>query len=142
MQWLYSQKLVLPVLESFSSGTPSSDRVGDETTALTKLWVLADSLEMPRLQNVTLQAINDLSVKSNAIVTKIYSWIYENTASGSLLRRHTIANLATFNIYQFTVDTYQYPHELLVEFGLYMLKREKGLEKKELAISDYLVKED
>ena len=142
MQWMYFQKLVLPVLDRLIGGDPSVEGVADEKTALAKLWVLADELGIPCLQNVALKARNDLSLKANTGTMSYSQWIYDNTGPDSALRRYTIASLATINVDNFPSFADDIPKEMWVDFGMYMLRREKGLEKKNPKVSDYYVKED
>jgi hypothetical protein len=138
MQWLYSQKLVLlaltdPVREDMEIGL-------NESLDLAMLWVLADKLGMSSLQNVALKAIDEISHKHQLIATHTFFYIENNTAADSPLRRYTVANCASYLHEDFA--TAEIPYQLLREFGLYMLRREKGLEAKKVKVSDYLVDED
>jgi BTB/POZ domain len=140
MQWLYSQKLVLKQLND--SEQPDGQTSLAEDKSLVELWVLADRLGMPRLKNFVLKAIYDISEKWFAMSASTFSYIYEHTAPDSLLRQYTVASCASINAAAFEKLTADLPHQMLMEFSVYMLKRAAGLEKEELDITDYLVKED
>jgi hypothetical protein len=138
MQWMYSQKLVISAQRN-----PVSEDLGiwgKESHDLAMLWVLADKLGMPSLQNVALKAIDEISNKYQLIATHTFFYIENNTAADSPLRRYTVANCASYLHEEFA--TAEIPYQLLREFGLYMLRRESGLEEKKVKVSDYLVKED
>jgi hypothetical protein len=138
MQWIYSQKLVLSALRN--SVSKYSWIVEKEFGDLAMLWVLADKLEMPSLQNAALVAIDEISIQHQRIANETFIYIENNTAADSPLRQYTVANCASFHHEAFA--TTDIPYQLSREFGSYMLRREKGLEAKILKVSDYLVKED
>jgi hypothetical protein len=139
IQWVYLQKIVLLQLQD---GHVEAEEAVKEDMALAELWVLADRLCMPRFQNVALKAIFDISEKRNTVSTGPFRFIYENTASDSLFRQFSVANCATMSFDGFGKGPDDSPHQMLVDFGMLMLRRESGDEEYELKISDYLVKED
>jgi hypothetical protein len=138
MQWLYSQKLVLFALRH--PIRKNAETMAGESRDLTMLWVLAGKLGMPSLQNAALVAIDDISIQHQRIANETFIYIENNTAADSPLRRYTMAACASFSPEDFA--TVEIPHQILREFGVYMLKRERGLEKKIFNILDYFVKED
>ena len=143
VQAIYAVALLSKAGTLCSKGTPSVKNpgvVGKESRDLAMLWVLADKLEMPSLQNAALKAIEEISDKYKQIATQTFLYIENNTAADSPLRRYTVANCAKFVHEDFAKA--EIPYQLLREFGLYMLRRERGLEAKKIKISDYLVKED
>lgn len=113
-----------------------------ENQSLVELWVLADKLCMPCLQNVTLKAINDISEKLIRVDILSIEYLYKQTATGSPLRRYWLANCASMGASAFTITPEKYPHEMLMNFAEYMIRRERGAEKKFVDISDYFAKED
>ena len=82
----------------------------------------------------------EISIQHQRIANETFIYIENNTAADSPLRRYTVAACASFSPEGFA--TVEIPYQLLKEFGLYMLRRENGLEAKKLKVSDYLVKED
>lgn len=105
------------------------------------LWVLADKLGMPSLQNVALKAIAKIFDKYQRIVTQIFPYIENNTAADSPLRQYMLTICAAnFDPEDFAPP--EIPYQLLREFGVYMLKRKLELDSPEWGVSDYLVKED
>ncbi len=88
MQWMYSQKLVLSALRNPVSEDPAIAE--KESGDLAMLWVLADKLGMPSLQNVALKAIAKIFDKYQRIVTQIFPYIENNTAADSPLRQYML----------------------------------------------------
>ncbi|KAE9381303.1 hypothetical protein N431DRAFT_314515, partial [Stipitochalara longipes BDJ] len=113
MQWLYSQKLVLTALDNKLDY--SKLIIGPDTKSLTYLWVLADKLEMPALQNTALRAIQEISLRAEKIHTSTYPWLYKNTAPDSPLRRYSVAKLATLNVDKFAEKSKNFPKQMLVD---------------------------
>ncbi|KAE9381275.1 hypothetical protein N431DRAFT_457877 [Stipitochalara longipes BDJ] len=111
--------------------------------ALVELWVLADKLCMPSLQNSALKAIEEISAKLEKVPSITLHYIYEHTSDESPLRRYMVATSATSHHTSFrhSLDEY-YPHGMLMELVKYLIKREDGLEKATFTLADYLVKED
>ncbi|KAG4443028.1 hypothetical protein IFR05_001482 [Cadophora sp. M221] len=77
MQWIYTQKIELHV---DSDGKLNAG-------ILPPLWVLAEKLIMPRLQNATINLIDSVNLRSALIDTDSLAYIYENTTTGSPLRK-------------------------------------------------------
>lgn len=139
MQWLYSQKLVLTAVSKWP-GSATHEEVGLEILDLEVLWVLADKLGMPSLQNAALKFLHDLAEKTGFIDG--FQYVYQNIAAESPLRKYIVASLSFFDPDNFVANSHRFPPEMLVDFGRFMLRKSKGLENSHLDVSDYLVKED
>ncbi|TVY89926.1 hypothetical protein LAWI1_G004842 [Lachnellula willkommii] len=87
VQWLYSQKLTVQYFDREKDPADSSLQGKN----LAALYVLADRLAMPSLQNLVLETIEDISVKSDTIPNTCLHYVYENTSKGSQLRRFFVA---------------------------------------------------
>lgn len=59
---------------------------GGKTAVLVKLWILADTLLIPTLQNQIVVAIEKLRKEENFTATYLLHYIFENTARDSPLR--------------------------------------------------------
>ncbi|TVY34189.1 hypothetical protein LSUB1_G007684 [Lachnellula subtilissima] len=89
VQWLYYQKLtLLPFDENWfpvSRDVEYSKILQDMN--LVALYVLADRLAMPSLQDLILETIENLSDKTCAIPVGCLHYVYDNTPQGSQLRK-------------------------------------------------------
>ncbi|CZR51135.1 uncharacterized protein PAC_01010 [Phialocephala subalpina] len=85
MQWLYTQKLVVAQLKD--DWTEDAKLADEEDRTLIDLWVLADELQMPALQNTTIKAIHDVGEKTEMLMSNTNKErILNKTADGSQLR--------------------------------------------------------
>jgi hypothetical protein len=55
--------------------------------ALAKLWVLADKLLIPSLQNQVIHKIDAIAAHSSEVYTKPMNYVYSNTSANTPLRR-------------------------------------------------------
>ncbi|KAF8851444.1 hypothetical protein BDZ45DRAFT_695896 [Acephala macrosclerotiorum] len=67
----------------------------DEDLNLVELWALADELQMPRLQNLAIKAINDIGEKLDSIAILTIELAYEPKAVDSFLQRYLVATRLT-----------------------------------------------
>lgn len=77
VQWLYTQKIVLE----------TQDDVTAQWQSLIYLWVLAEKFLIHRLQNQTIDSIDQCQRTSKTINVSNLKYIYENTSAASPLRR-------------------------------------------------------
>ncbi|TVY15912.1 hypothetical protein LARI1_G005895 [Lachnellula arida] len=82
VQWLYSQKFAIQ-----TSPADTRDELAHISLDLVMLWVLADKLGIPSLQNLALERINDLSDESSTIPNDCLHYVYNNSSKDSQLRR-------------------------------------------------------
>jgi len=86
VEWLYRQEITLPNLNSGSEeGIERGLRL---TRHLAELWILADKLLMPGLQNSALKGIHRVQTMNGIFLANL-PYIYENTTAESPLRRYT-----------------------------------------------------
>ncbi|KAH7382019.1 hypothetical protein BKA64DRAFT_218554 [Cadophora sp. MPI-SDFR-AT-0126] len=79
VNWLYTQKII-----NRSGKLPSC-------ISLSALWILADKLLVPSLQNQALSALNARRVLDGTrLDSSMFNHVYENTASDSPLRRYIV----------------------------------------------------
>lgn len=77
VEWIYTQRLEL------DSG--DSNRVTNKI--LVQLWVLAEKLDVARLQNRVIDLLYKIYKRDAAISTVNLRYVYDNTKEGSALRR-------------------------------------------------------
>ncbi|KAL2072723.1 hypothetical protein VTL71DRAFT_12066 [Oculimacula yallundae] len=129
VQWLYTQKLQLHRLRHLEasgltdeSGEDEEYDMGDEDMSLAKLWVLADKLAIPKLQNSAMTCILKFA-SGNVIPTLPYHYIYENTGIGSPLRRLVVEQCAHELPHYYIYSCAEYfPRELLLDIFAYTAK--------------------
>lgn len=79
VQWIYMQKLDL-------NHFPQETKLGQKVHCVAEVWVLADKLLIPRLQNAAALEIATQTFKSGKIPTWSLNYVYKNTGQGSPLR--------------------------------------------------------
>lgn len=106
------------------------------------LWVLADRLCIPCLQNAVITASDEISEEHPTLHPESCKYIYANTTVDSALRRYTVACFSRVDLDTIRPDTGRYPHQMLLDVVKHQLRRQEGLEKKRFVISDYFIKEN
>jgi hypothetical protein len=91
VQWLYTQNLCNPI-------TPPGDvsSLIEHWHSLLRLWVLADKMMVPRLQNMTINAIENFRKSTLTLPSDEFAYVYENTDTGSQLRRILVEQCVRF----------------------------------------------
>jgi len=81
---------VIPFTEGDSKATPNERAANDKPSwhSLVSLWLLADYLQIPALQNLTIQTLYEKQTRLGKIPVHTFRELYENTASGSMLRKY------------------------------------------------------
>ncbi|KAK0112499.1 hypothetical protein ONS96_001735 [Cadophora gregata f. sp. sojae] len=110
VNWLYTQTLI-----NKSSEQPLSSH-------LFKLWILADKMLIPRLQNDILSMLEEAR-KSKGLPSAVFAYVYENTAEGSVLRRYIVEMCMAKTEAMKNPD--DYPRELLLEIVVEGRRRER-----------------
>jgi hypothetical protein len=96
-----------------------------DRSALWQLWVVADILAIPALQNSALSQLN--SVVDKFGLDTIYSvpYVYGNTSKGSKLRDYLLGAVTLLTPTEVFEDGYYhnwYPREFLLEIGHFFFK--------------------
>jgi hypothetical protein len=88
------------------------------TQSLAELWVLADRLLIPALQNQTIRELESMRKEHRISPTTCVLYIYKNTSPGSLLRRW-ILTVCAFNVPQdwLIENPDQFPKKMLLELA-------------------------
>jgi hypothetical protein len=139
VHWFYTQKLdLLQVQEAFNDF--DGDAAAKEDMCLVKLWVLADKLLIPQLQNMTLDALVKICGKAQGLATRCLDYVCVNTSKDSGLRRWFIHRCA-FRIESksFLEHPEEYPHQLLLEIVTILSEWSKGKTRPKTRTEDYKV---
>lgn len=130
VQWLYTQ-----TIQDSKAQLPSRE-------LLFELWILADKILVPALQNQTIEALNELRITTSIIEISDIRHVYQNTASGSPLRRLLVDQCAYHLKPDELLDYSEiFPREFLLDITA-MFLRGRGLAKKPPNMSTYYVEED
>ncbi|KAN0104363.1 hypothetical protein V8E51_010108 [Hyaloscypha variabilis] len=78
VNWLYTQGI-----ENSKKGLPCCE-------ALIDLWLLADLVLVPRLQNDAMEKLEEARLLRKGLPTSVLTRAYNHTAKGSLLRRYIV----------------------------------------------------
>ncbi|TVY73265.1 hypothetical protein LSUE1_G005767 [Lachnellula suecica] len=138
VQGLYYQELLLHQLEDTADDEErDTELTQSEDMSLAELWVLADKLSIPHIQDLALGSIHQISHKISMLCLAPLGYIYDNTTSGSKLRAYCIENLARY-LKPEELETFHdlLPRELLLDLVKYNLIHSKR--DGELEVSDYM----
>ncbi|PMD39701.1 hypothetical protein L207DRAFT_583559 [Hyaloscypha variabilis F] len=104
LQWLYGQKIeyYLTQAEANSLRTPQHTeeqrklvygKIEERQRLLVRLWVLAEMLMLPRLQNLVVDELDSIQRDwKNSFPWRCLNYVYANTAEYSPLRRLILAH--------------------------------------------------
>jgi hypothetical protein len=138
-QWIYLQKLTMSQLkggvENWNPEESSKDErraIAHEFMTLVELWVLADKLRIPRLQNLVIDTIHAIEEKTLFAPSPLsLRYIYENTAPGSQLRLFaveiSISGLQPKDFIDKRVAK-DMPHQMLLDFAAHTSQKLEELE--------------
>lgn len=117
--WIYTQDIDARAPDEGSFSEKEAEAYEDN--CLVQLWVLADRLLIGRLQNEVLRCIDERREKSKQIAIHTLNYIYENTPSGSPLRRFVV-HYCTFlsSSKQLEDKSAHFPHEMPIEMLCYI----------------------
>jgi hypothetical protein len=134
VQWLYTSKL-----------RKQKDRELPRGDLLIKLWVLADRLMVRKLQNMAICAIEHKVMKEDLVVrTDQVKYIYENTVSGSPLRRLIVDQCSNLHHESFALrrPIEDYPKEMLSDLVTVLLRRRSGETRSVVDLTQFFVVDD
>lgn len=122
IDWFYTQKLDMQHLGpegNIGKGEVSSELKKAEDETLVELWVLAQKLLIPRLQNATIEEMQRSRMQAGLPCTSSewYNIAYKNTEQGSALRRYLADTLTTalFTEEKLRVRVEKIPKERLID---------------------------
>jgi hypothetical protein len=131
-QWFYTQKL--------DGDLGGANVAGDN---LARLWVLAERLLIPRLQNLAIDRIDEKRIECNCIYIGALQYVWDSTAPDSPLRRlfihQCVWNLRS-DVYRSSID--KFPKQMLAEICVLFEERTKSNAKFSRNMADFHVKED
>jgi hypothetical protein len=87
----------------------------EEEKSLAELWVLAEGLLLPELQNTVIDAMNEIRSTNKFIHTVYLAFVYSHTEAGSPLRRYYVDACKTMHTDSYKSDHDHFPHEMLLE---------------------------
>lgn len=100
--------------EKLTDGMQEAKKAAEDTH-LFKLWVLADKLLIPQLQNSVLHKVQEICTGTNIIPTSSITYVYDNTHQGSPLRRWILNECASLQMTWFEEHPTQFPKDMLLE---------------------------
>ena len=153
VQWLYSQKLTHIHYEEYydpdiddENGQIHAAKCSAETKSRIELWVLAEKLLVPRLQNEVMDLLGLVSKTCTTPFEVRISYIYQNTTDNSPLRLfvvNLIAWTAPSSEYKRYPHLYQYEFllDLATVFSAAVPRRAASNKRDRFDIADYYVEE-
>jgi hypothetical protein len=88
---------------------------------LAELWVLADKICIPALQNLVMDTIVKVFSARNWIPVFTYSYIFKNTNSGSALRRLAVTQTA-YGMTEEKLLRYSEAPQMLLDLSAFLLR--------------------
>lgn len=121
VQWLYTQDIMDP--DSSTTGETIKKQM-PSTTHLIELWLLAEYLQVPKLQNYVLKVIKERE-KPLDLQNESFHILYERTESGSILRKFFVDLLCWSSMSGQTVLKMQHaiPSEMILD--MLVLERDR-----------------
>lgn len=118
------------------------DTIGDkEDLDLVYLWLLAERLRMPHLQNLVMETIELVNDKGDGVPFKTFNAIYENTTVGNKLRKYAFHTaVAWCRPSTFTNYPEAFPLAMLIDIANYWAS--KSGQVNEVDHKDFLVPVD
>ena len=137
---LYTQMLDTQQPEERLIGDPKKD----EDRALVQLWILADKLIIPELQNLVIGKIDEICEVTEIIPTAVLDSVYAKTSVESSLRRWFFYQCSTqLDSDWFTEHPEHFPLEMLIELAAFwsrfMTVQDKVGFMKKTSITDFEV---
>jgi hypothetical protein len=139
VQWLYTQKVDIRKITEKLAGERKSQ-------SLVQLWILAEKLEMPRLQNAVVREFQTMRDRGEPVPTLSLKYVYEHFPRTNPLRRLFIHQCAGGLSSWLTEHSEQFSKEMLLGVTVYLSKAiQSKMSAKDLRdntnISDYFVLE-
>ncbi|CZR51104.1 uncharacterized protein PAC_00979 [Phialocephala subalpina] len=86
--WLFNEELMTKQLSPPPDMDLDDEDYGEEDKSLAELWVLAEKLSIPTLQNAAIEAITRIAVEHSCAPEATFDYVYNNTqGEESPLRR-------------------------------------------------------
>jgi len=134
VQWLYYQQLEILQLQD---DDVDDDLTIDEDKSLFGLWILADKLGAPRVQNLVIESIEKYHEKATAIPTLHLRYIYDNTSVCSLLRRYMVDLCRKYALPKSYIDqSERFPYAFLIDLAASNITQD---EESDIVMEDYFV---
>lgn len=116
IHWMYTQQLDTQDTEELKDKTKNRD----QCMALCNLWVLADKMLIPRLQNMIMDKIVEIPYDTKAFPTSCAEYVWLNTSEDSPLRLWFLRMVAYgLNAEAFAKDKpLHYPKDMLFHLAV------------------------
>ncbi|TVY32907.1 hypothetical protein LOCC1_G007718 [Lachnellula occidentalis] len=133
VQWLYFQKIQIKYLEV------DNMILSDEDYALVELWVLADRISNAKLQNHTLNMLDQIQGKQTVFKSGPLNYVYTHTSSDSLLRKYYVKLIASrISSLSFKLYSSHFPQEMLIDLATFFTEK-RGNTCNPFDLSEFLV---
>ncbi|CZR51124.1 uncharacterized protein PAC_00999 [Phialocephala subalpina] len=123
VNWFYTQKLDIRQLGpegNIKKGQVDTDLKRKEDATLVELWVLADKLLVPKLQNAIVEEMQRIRLQIHHLPSGCYMVAYEKTQDGSPLRKFLVDGCAGSSVPQGLLKglTNALPKDMLMDLFL------------------------
>jgi hypothetical protein len=142
VQWLYSQKLTLLQLEDqhqFQEGKTKAEEGEDKNLA--ELWVLADKLAIPKLQNAAIDSMEQIRLVGRMVVVSVWAYAYDIAGPDSHLRHYVVAICALLATKDLAQWGSVFPHGMLLKLACLFKDQLMGIRDNQIVMERYHVSE-
>jgi len=146
VEWLYTQDI--PETHCTDENIEEHDRNEQElpsTAHLVNLWLLAEYLQIPKLQNKALNVLRERVLRNSAFHSSLFHLVYEKTMDDSVLRKFFVDMMcwSDFSADLIVQSVSKIQPQMIVE--LFTAERKRWMEKIFISplydMSNYLVNE-
>jgi len=117
--WLYTQKIPITI-SPLPKGGKDDDDDKPSWNALVHLWILADYLQIPMLQNSAMDEVLRKQERLEKLPSETFLIIYENTGPGSFLRKVMVDLIVWRGLEDstyFAKKHNEFPKDMLIEMA-------------------------
>ncbi|KAF8851449.1 hypothetical protein BDZ45DRAFT_695901 [Acephala macrosclerotiorum] len=140
VEWIYSQQLELVQVNKKPNEFLLKAQVREEDSSLAELWVLADELMMPQLQNQVVSYMEQIAhVMDKPPAACVFKYIYsEKTGVDSPPRKAVVLlSVAYSEEYPYLLHAAEFPHAMLIDILQRMAEIEGDIVRTDL-LAEYV----
>ncbi|KAL2072737.1 hypothetical protein VTL71DRAFT_12080 [Oculimacula yallundae] len=118
MEWSHTRALSLVQNQLDFNRFKNSEEATAADISLAALWVLADKLKMPRLQNQVMTIFHRLCEDYAIVPLSTFHYIYENTSMDSSLRKFVV-RLCVTELHEsvYKMNSADFPQEMMFDIA-------------------------
>lgn len=105
----------------------------EEDLDLPRLWVLADKLLIPRLQNLVVDKMEEIRVRRNVVATNVIKLVYDTTSIDSPLRQLLVDQCVDLSGDWIIRNPERFPKAMLLDLVVALSRTVKDRQRRDMA---------